>query len=153
MRRAGDGDPWDPGGAIPPTRTPAAARPDPSRESYADDRPRAGPRCASASARAWPARRHRADHAHRPRGPAKRDAALKRLKGRRFLAVRLNRLFQADGRAGIANFQRMAARFARLGLEVELQVRYHPRDRDDGDIAKWLRYVRSVVRAFGPNRA
>ena len=47
----------------------------------------------------------------------------------------------------------MAARFARLGLEVELQVRYHPRDRDDGDIAKWLRYVRSVVRAFGPNRA
>ena len=67
--------------------------------------------------------------------------------------MRLNRLFQADGRAGIAQFQRMAARFARLGLEVELQVRYHPRDRDDGDIAKWLRYVRSVVRAFGPNRA
>ena len=47
----------------------------------------------------------------------------------------------------------MAARYARLGLEVELQVRYHPLDRDDGDIAKWLRYVRSVVRAFGPNRA
>ena len=67
--------------------------------------------------------------------------------------MRLNRLFQADGRAGIAQFKRMAARFARLGLEVELQVRYHPRDRDDGDIAKWLRYVRSVVRAFGPNRA
>jgi hypothetical protein len=67
--------------------------------------------------------------------------------------VRLNRLFQADGRAGIATFQRMAARFARLGLEVELQVRYHPRDSDNGDIAKWLRYVRSVVRAFGPNRA
>ena len=67
--------------------------------------------------------------------------------------MRLNRLFQADGRAGIAKFQRMAARFARLGLEVELQVRYHPRDSDDGDIGKWLRYVRSVVRAFGPNRA
>ncbi|HEU0023938.1 MAG TPA: hypothetical protein VFQ12_04885 [Thermoleophilaceae bacterium] len=82
----------------------------------------------------------------------KRDAASERLRGRAFLAVRLNRLFQADGRRGIARFKRMAARFARLGLDVELQVRYHPRDRDDGDIAKWLRYVRSVVRAFGPYR-
>ena len=32
--------------------------------------------------------------------PAKRDAALLRLKGRRFFAVRLNRLFSADGGAG-----------------------------------------------------
>jgi hypothetical protein len=88
-----------------------------------------------------------------PENVRKRDAALRRLKGERFLAVRLNRLFQADGRAGIARFKRMAAHYARLGLEVELQVRYHPRDRDDGDIPKWLRYVRSVVRAFGPNRA
>ena len=35
---------------------------------------------------------------------------------------------------------------------MELQVRYHPLDRDDGDIGKWLAYVRRVVRAFGPIR-
>jgi hypothetical protein len=83
---------------------------------------------------------------------ARRDAALRRLKGRRFLAVRLNRLFMADGRAGIRRFERMARHFARMGLDVELQVRYHPAPADDGDIAKWLRFVRRVVRRFGPIR-
>ncbi len=147
--------PWDAGGAIPPARTPPAQRPDPScAQSYADDRPRGGP-----ALRFGIGPRLAGEAGAQQTTPTvredlrKRDAALERLQGRRFLAVRLNRLFQADGRAGIAQFKRMAARFARLGLEVELQVRYHPRDRDDGDIAKWLRYVRSVVRAFGPNRA
>jgi hypothetical protein len=84
--------------------------------------------------------------------PAKRDAALLRLRGRRFFAVRLNRLFMADGAAGIRRFRALARRFARLGLEVELQVRYHPAPADDGDVAAWLRYVRRVVRAFGPIR-
>ena len=46
----------------------------------------------------------------------------------------------------------LAAHFGRLGLDVELQVRYHPRPQDDGDLATWLAYVRRVVRAFGPNR-
>ena len=147
--------PWDAGGAIAPADTPAAKRPDPTcAQSYADDRPRGGPRIRfgigprlageAGSAQTTPTV---------PENLRKRDAALVRLKGKRFLAVRLNRLFQADGRAGIESFRRMAARYARLGLEVELQVRYHPLDRDDGNIAKWLRYVRSVVRAFGPNRA
>ena len=84
--------------------------------------------------------------------PAKRDAALRRLKGDRFFAVRLNRLFMEDGAAGIRRFKSLARRFARLGLEVELQVRYHPAPADDGDIPKWLRYVRRVVREFGPIR-
>ena len=30
-------------------------------------------------------------------------------------------------------------------------MRYHPRDEDNGDIAKWLDFVRKVVRSFGPN--
>ena len=146
--------PWDPGGAVPPGRTPPAQRPDPAcDQSYADDRPRGGPRLRfgigprlageAGSGQTTPTVRE---------DVAKRDAALRRLKGRKFLAVRLNRLFQADGRSGIAKFKRMARHYARLGLEVELQVRYHPLDRDDGDIGKWLRFVRSVVRAFGPNR-
>ena len=67
--------------------------------------------------------------------------------------MRLNRLFSADGTRGIAHFKRLADRFTRLGLEVELQVRYHPRPEDDGDIGEWLRFVRRVVRTFGPNEA
>ena len=67
-------------------------------------------------------------------------------------AVRLNRLFMADGARGIARFERLARRFTRHGIEVELQVRYHPRPADDGDLSSWLRFVRRVVRAFGPNR-
>ena len=132
----------------PPTR------PDPlCRESYANDAPRGGRRCASASGRGWRRDRRRPDHAARPPEiPARRDAALRRLQGHRFLAVRLNRLFESDGAAGIARFKRLAAHYARLGLDVELQVRYHPRPQDDGDIAAWLGYVRRVVRAFGPNR-
>ena len=35
---------------------------------------------------------------------------------------------------------------------MEIQVRYHPLDRYDGDIGRWLAYVRRVVRAFGPIR-
>jgi hypothetical protein len=84
--------------------------------------------------------------------PARRDAAIRRLKGRRFFAVRLNRLFMADGDTGIRQFKRLARRFARQDLEVELQVRYHPAPADDGNIARWLRYVRRVVREFGPIR-
>ena len=59
---------------------------------------------------------------------------------------------RADGARGIARFERLARRFTRHGIEVELQVRYHPRPADDGDLSSWLRFVRRVVRAFGPNR-
>jgi hypothetical protein len=82
----------------------------------------------------------------------KRDAALRRLADERFFAVRLNRLFMEDGNAGIRRFKRLARHFARMGFEVELQVRYHPAQGDDGHIAKWLRFVRRVVREFGPMR-
>ena len=44
----------------------------------------------------------------------------------------------------------MARHYGRLGFGVELQVRYHPRPEQDGDIGAWLDYVRDVVRAFGP---
>ncbi len=144
--------PWDAGGEVPPAKTPPAKRPDPTcAQSYANDRSRGGPPI-------------RFGVGPRPAGEGgvgqttplvredfdKRDAALARLRGRRHLTVRLNRLFQADGRAGINRFRRYALRFARQGYDVELQVRYHPLDRDDGDIGKWLAYVRRVVRAFGP---
>ncbi len=146
--------PWDVAGALPPARTPPPALPDPACEqSYADDPARGGPllrfgigpRLAGESGGGQITPLVAED-------PARRDAALRELRGRRSFAVRLNRLFMADGRRGIRQFRRLADRFARLGLEVELQVRYHPRPEDDGDIGAWVDYVRRVVRAFGPNR-
>ena len=147
--------PWDRAGTIPPSKTPNAVAPDPlCLQSYANDRARGGralrfgigPRLAgeSGAGQTVPLTKE---------VPAKRDAALRRLKGRRFFAVRLNRLFSADGRRGIAQFKRLADHFTRRGLEIELQVRYHPRPEDDGDIGKWLSFVRQVVRTFGPNKA
>ena len=68
------------------------------------------------------------------------------------MTVRLNRLFQADGVAGIRRFKRMARHYSQLGFDVEIQVRYHPAAAQNGDIGAWLDYVRRVVRAFGPIR-
>jgi hypothetical protein len=113
--------PWDRGGAIAPSQTPAPSRPDPEcRESYANDRPAPGPRLRfgigprlageSGTGQTVPTV---------PEQVAKRDTALRQLRGARFLAVRLNRLFMEDGRAGIRRFKRLARRFARMGLEVE----------------------------------
>ena len=144
--------PWDQGGAVPPESTPPAAKPDPlCRESYADDHPRPGPpirfgigpRLAGESGSGQTTPLVAVD-------PKARDAALRKLAGRRSFTVRLNRLFWADGQSGIDRFRRMARRYGRLGLNVELQVRYHPDETSNGDVAGWVRYVRRVVRAFGP---
>jgi hypothetical protein len=87
-----------------------------------------------------------------PDDPARDLAALKALRPRgRVLVLRLNRLFWSDGDAGIARFRAEAARYARAGFEVELQVRYHPTASEVGDIAAWERYVRHVVDVFGSN--
>lgn len=143
--------PWDVPGAIPPSQTPPADSPDPyCDQSYADDRPDGAPRLEFG---VGPRLAGEAGAAQTtplvPEDKAKRDAALLRLKGERSLRLRLNRLFQADGKAGIREFQRMARHYSRLGFEVELQVRYHPAPAQEGDIPAWLDYVRRVVRAFG----
>jgi hypothetical protein len=147
--------PWDVSGAVSPARTPPVSGPDPGcAQSYADDAPRGGPPI-------------RFGIGPRPAGEAglvqttpltpqdsrKRDAALVALRGDRSLTVRLNRMFSADGARGIAHFKALAEHYARLGLKVELQVRYHPTAAHDGDMAAWLGYVRDVVRAFGPIHA
>jgi hypothetical protein len=71
----------------------------------------------------------------------------------RVLVLRLNRLFWSDGTAGIASFKRAAARDARAGFEVEIQVRYHPPNGEAGNMAAWTQYVRRVVDALGSNRS
>ena len=148
--------PLDAAGALPPVRTPAPSLPDPDcTESYADEGPRPGPPLRfgvgprpAGDAGAGQSAPLVAEH------PGRRDTAVLALRGdrRTRFAVRLNRLFMADGRRGIARFERLARRFTRHGIEVELQVRYHPRPAEDGDLARWRAYVRRVIRAFGPNR-
>jgi hypothetical protein len=69
--------------------------------------------------------------------------------GRRELVLRLNRLFWADGRAGIERFARQVDFYAAAGLRSEIQVRYHPPEGREGDIAAWERFVRRAVRELG----
>jgi hypothetical protein len=79
----------------------------------------------------------------KPDNLAKDVAAVRQLHPRgRILVVRLNRLFWSSGSAGIRAFQRLTRRYGRAGLEVELQVRYHPSSSENGDLPAWRSWVR-----------
>ena len=146
--------PWDAQGALAWHQTPPPARPDPNCTQSYDTLPPfpgrpvewgVGPLAAGTAGST--------QGQVVPENAAKADAALRVLKpGGRPFSVRLNRLFQSDGEAGIARYRDLARRFSRLGLDVQLQVRYHPSEMDNGNIPKWLAFVRRVVQAFGPNR-
>jgi hypothetical protein len=83
------------------------------------------------------------------------DAALRTLRpsGGRPFVVRLNRLFWSDRGRGIRRYKALARRFSRQGYLVELQLRYHPDESQEGHIGAWSEYVRRVVREFGANPA
>ena len=67
--------------------------------------------------------------------------------------LRLNRFFWSDsGRGGLKRFRALARRYTKRGFLVELQLRYHPRPDQEGQIRAWLRFVRKVTRIFGRNR-
>jgi hypothetical protein len=86
----------------------------------------------------------------KPDDPAATDAALRALRPRdHALVLRLNRMFWADGAEGIRRYKAIVDRFAALGFDSELQVRYHPPEGMAGDMAAWKRYVKRVVRVFG----
>jgi hypothetical protein len=146
--------PWDVAGAISPSKTGPPRRPDPlCLQSYANDPMRGGPPLRF-GIDPLPAGEGGTANATRlvPQNLSKRDRALASLKGHRYLSVRLNRLFMSNGAKGIAEYRRLANRFTRHGINVEVQVRYHPAARDNGNVARWVAFVRKVVRAFGPNR-
>lgn len=89
-----------------------------------------------------------------PEDQGKAFAALDRLKlPHRDLVVRLNRMFQADGDAGIARFAKLTDAYAARGFKVELQVRYHPTEAQNGDIPAYVAYVRKAVQTFAPKPA
>lgn len=94
-----------------------------------------------------------AQNAAKPVNETKTIAALRALRppGRQ-LVLRVNRLFESSGEAGIRRFERISDRYTRAGFDTELQVRYHPVGGEVGNIAAWTRYVRHVVDVFGPNR-
>jgi hypothetical protein len=87
-----------------------------------------------------------------PDRPRRTLAALRRLRppGEPYV-LRLNRFFWSEGRAEVRRFLRLTRRYTRRGFLVELQLRYHPRPEQEGDIPAWTRFVRRVVRKFGPN--
>jgi hypothetical protein len=68
------------------------------------------------------------------------------------LVLRLNRFFWSERRAGFREYLRRARGYAHEGYLVELQLRYHPDERQEGDIPRWLRWVRNVVRTFGRSK-
>ena len=77
-------------------------------------------------------------------------AALQRLRppGER-LVLRLNRMFWADGEAGVQRYAALVDRYAQAGFDSELQVRYHPPEGAEGDLVAWEEYVRLAARTLG----
>jgi hypothetical protein len=88
-----------------------------------------------------------------PEDPAKTIAALERLRPkRRQLVLRLNRLFWSDGVPGIRRFGKLVRRNALAGFKSEIQVRYHPPEGAEGDIAGFEQFVATAVRRLGRRR-
>ena len=69
------------------------------------------------------------------------------------LFVRLNRLFWSEREEGIRRFERLVRRYAKRGYLIEIQLRYHPDEQQEGDIPAWTEYVREVVRRLGSHPA
>jgi hypothetical protein len=63
--------------------------------------------------------------------------------------LRLNRFFWSLRSEGFHEFLRRARGYANRGYLVELQLRYHPDDKQEGAIDRWVHFVRNVTRVFG----
>lgn len=89
-----------------------------------------------------------------PQSTRRAIGALRKLRPRRRqLVMRLNRMFWADGTAGIRRYARIVDRYARAGFDSELQVRYHPPEDAEGDMEAWRRYVTDAARILGRRKA
>src|SRR5947199_1365865 len=87
-----------------------------------------------------------------PEDQSQTDLALQVLDppGRR-LVMRINRVFESDGQAGIARAVSLEQHYSQLGFGVESQVRYHPSDAENGDMGAWVQYVREATAALAQN--
>src|SRR5881227_3686950 len=87
-----------------------------------------------------------------PEDQAQTDAAVQALNPpERQLVMRINRVFESDGQAGIDRAVSLAQHYSQLGFGVESQVRYHPTDAENGNMDAWVQYVRDVTAALAPN--
>jgi hypothetical protein len=85
-----------------------------------------------------------------PDDPQRTLAALEQLKPpQNALVLRLHRFFWSDGEEGVKRFLALKDRYTSRGHLVELQLRYHPNEQQEGDIAAWTKHVRDVVNRFG----
>jgi hypothetical protein len=87
-----------------------------------------------------------------PETPRRTHSALVRLRPDSGpFVLRLNRFFWSRRSEGVRRYLALADRFTSRGYLVELQLRYHPNERQEGHIRRWTRFVRTVVRRFGRN--
>ena len=85
---------------------------------------------------------------------AKNTEALSALRPKRKkLVLRLNRLFWSDGVKGVREMGRLVRHYAQAGFRSEIQVRYHPPEGHEGDIAGFEQFVETAVRRLGRRRA
>jgi hypothetical protein len=87
-----------------------------------------------------------------PEDPAKQLEGLAGLRpaGGPFV-LRLHRFFWSGGEEEIRRVLALSDRYTGAGYLVELQLRYHPNEQQEGDIDAWVEHVREVVRRFGVN--
>ena len=89
-----------------------------------------------------------------PEDPVKTVSALHALEpDNRQLVLRLNRLFWSDGQKGINRLAEKVDAYAAEGFRSEVQVRYHPPEGQEGDIAAWEEFVRAAVRKLAKRRS
>jgi hypothetical protein len=89
-----------------------------------------------------------------PENQAQADLALQRLQPpNRKLVMRINRVFESDGREGIDRAVSLEQHYSKLGFGVESQVRYHPSDTENGDMNAWVQYVRDATAALARDPA
>jgi hypothetical protein len=87
-----------------------------------------------------------------PEDPARQLDALARLRPANApFVLRLHRFFWSDGEEAVRRFAELTERYTAAGYLVEFQLRYHPTEEQEGDIAAWSEFVRQIVRRFGPN--
>ncbi|MDQ3936041.1 MAG: hypothetical protein M3340_15575, partial [Actinomycetota bacterium] len=87
-----------------------------------------------------------------PEDPARQVEALDGLRpaGGPFV-LRLHRFFWSGREEEFRRVLGLADLYTRAGFLAELQLRYHPDERQEGDLDAWEAHVREVVRRFGPN--
>jgi hypothetical protein len=87
-----------------------------------------------------------------PEDPARQIAGLDGLRPADGpFVLRLHRFFWSGGEEEFKRVLGLADLYTRAGYLVELQLRYHPNEQQEGDIPAWEAHVREVVRRFGVN--